>query len=163
MAQLLIEENFQHLDGQDVESLIEALAGLGLRAEPTQPRSRTHSAGWTLVLHWLLDDTGPITGDAVPAALVAAVTGTLGQPHPVGNSGSSVRDRTLPARIDIRGRAGELLTSVAVPGADTGPGPNPRPGAEPRPPVSLWRRGRHPAATDDGTPRLVPSAPAAER
>lgn len=155
MAQLLIEENFQHLDGQDVESLIEALAELGLRAEPTQPRTRTHSPGWTLVLHWLLDDPGQITEAAVLAGLVAAVTGTLGRPHPVGNGGSSVRGRTLPVRIDIRGRAGDLLTSVTLPGADA------TPGAETRPATALWRRGRHPAAVD-GAPRLVPSVPATE-
>ena len=149
MAQLLIEENFQHLDGQDVESLIEAFAGLGLRAEPTQPRTGTHSSGWTLVLHWLMDDVEEITGDAVAAALVAAVTGALGQVHAVGYGGTSVRGRTLPVRIDIRGRAGELLASVAMPGA------------EPKPAAALRPHGRHTAATD-GAPRLVPSVPAAE-
>jgi len=149
MAQLLIEENFQHLDGQDVESLIEALAELGLRAEPTQPRTGTHSGDWTLVLHWLMDDIAEITGDAVAAALVVAVTGALDQVHSVGYGGTSVRGRTLPVRIDVRGRAGELLASVAMPGAG------------PKPTAAPWRRGRHPAATD-GAPRLIPSIPAAE-
>ena len=121
MAQLLIEENFQHLDGQDVESLIEALAGLGLRAEPTQPRTATRGTGWTLVLHWLMDDVRQITGDGVVAALVVAVTEVLGQVHSVGYGGTSVRGRTLPVRIDVRGRAGELITSVAMPGAEVKP------------------------------------------
>jgi hypothetical protein len=134
MAQLLIEENFQHLDGQDVESLIEAFAGLGLSAEPTQPRTATRRGDWVLVLHWLKDDTGPITGDAMTAALVTAVAEVLGQQHPVGPGGTCVAGRTLPVRIDIRGRAGEQVASVAMPGAAA------------KPAVTPWRLGRHPAA-----------------
>jgi hypothetical protein len=149
MAQLLIEENFQHLDGQDVESLIEAFAELGLSAEPTQPRSGTRRGDWVLALHWLRDDIGQITGDAVAAALVTAVTEVLGQQHLAGPGGTSVQGRTLPVRIDIRGRAGELIRSVAMPGAAA------------KPPVAPRWRGRH-TATADGTPRLVPSMPGAE-
>ncbi|MFD0403136.1 hypothetical protein ACFV84_24295 [Kitasatospora sp. NPDC059811] len=121
MTQLLIEENFQHLDGQDVESLIEALAEFGLNAEPTQPRTGTRNGEWALVLHWLGDDIGPITEDAVTTALVMAVTEVLGRAHSAGPGGTSVRRRTLPVRIDIRGRTGELITSVAVPGAKAAP------------------------------------------
>ncbi|GAB2730706.1 hypothetical protein [Kitasatospora kifunensis] len=149
MAQLLIEENFQHLDGQDVELLIEALAELGLAAEPTQPRSVTRSGDWALVLHWLRDDVGKITEDAVAAALVTSVTAVLGQEHAVGPGGTSVRGRTLPVRIDIRGRAGELIKSVAMPGAEA------KSAAVP------WWRGRHTAAAD-GAPRLARSTPAAQ-
>jgi hypothetical protein len=149
MTQLLIEENFQHLDGQDVESLIEALAELGLSAEPTQPRTGTRRGDWALVLHWLRDDIGQITEDAVAASLVTAVTKMLGQVHPAGPGGTSVRGRTLPVRIDIRGRAGELIKSVAMPGAEA------------KPVAAPWWRGRH-AAAADGAPRMVPSIPAAE-
>jgi hypothetical protein len=145
---MLIEENFQHLDGQDVESLIEALAELGLSAEPTQPRTGTRSGDWALVLHWLRDDTEQITEDALAAALVMAVTEVMGQVHPVGPGGTSVRGRTLPVRIDIRGCAGELIKSVAMPGAEA------------KPAAATWWRGRHTAA--DGAPRLRPSIPAAE-
>lgn len=149
MTALLIEENFQHLDGQDVESLIEALAELGVSAEPTQPRTSTRHDEWVLVLHWLRDETGQITDDALAAALVTVVTGVLGQVHPVGPGGTSVRGRTLPLRVDIRGRAGELLRSVPIPGAT------------PRPAATAWWRGRHPAAADHA-PGLVPPVPAAE-
>ncbi|MFG2846915.1 hypothetical protein ACGF12_27625 [Kitasatospora sp. NPDC048296] len=149
MAQLLIEENFQHLDGQDVESLIEALAELGLSAEPTQPRTGTRRGDWTLVLHWLRDDTGQITEDAVAAALVTAVTEVLGQQHPAGPGGTIVRGRTLPVRIDIRGRSGELIKSVAMPGAKV------------KSEAGSWWRGRHTAAAD-GAPRLGPSSLTAE-
>ncbi|MFI9274151.1 hypothetical protein ACIGXM_26105 [Kitasatospora sp. NPDC052896] len=149
MAQLLIEENFQHLDGQDVESLIEALAELGLSAEPTQPRTGSRNGDWALVLHWLRDDIGRITEDAVAAALVMAVTEVLGQVHPVGPGGTSVRGRTLPVRIDIRGRSGELIKSVAMPGAAA------------KPAAAPWWHGRHTAAAD-GAPRLVTSVPVTE-
>lgn len=111
MAHLLVEENFQHLDGDDVESLIEALTELGFSAEPTQPRTAGRGRDWTLFLHWLRDDLAPVSGDDVAAALVRAVTETLGQVHAAGAGGTSVRGRTLPVRIDIRGRAGELIRS----------------------------------------------------
>ncbi len=149
MTQVLIEENFQHLNGQDVESLIEALAALGLSAEPTQPRTGSRNGDWALVLHWLRDDVGQITGDAVAAALVAAVTEVLGQVHAVGAGGTSVRGRTLPVRIDIRGRAAELIKSVAMPGVEA------------KPAAAPWWRGRQLVAAD-GVPRLVPPIPVAE-
>jgi hypothetical protein len=149
MAQLLIEENFQHLDGQDVESLIEALAELGLSAEPTQPRTATRSGDWALVLHWLRDDTGRITEDAVAASLVMTVTRILGQVHSAGAGGTRVRGRTLPVRIDIRGRAGELIKSVAIPGAQA------------KPAAVRWWRGQHTVAAG-GAPRPVPSVSTAE-
>ncbi|MEZ0064597.1 hypothetical protein ABIA32_000585 [Streptacidiphilus sp. MAP12-20] len=115
MAQVLIEENFRHLDGQDVESLIEAFAGLGLRAEPTQPRSAPQRHGWVLTLHWLReDDEARIIDEALLAGVVAAVRSVLGVEHPASLGGTRVRERTLPLRVDVRGRTGTLLTSVAV-------------------------------------------------
>ncbi|MEZ0093297.1 hypothetical protein [Streptacidiphilus sp. EB129] len=117
MAHLLIEENFRHLDGEDVGDLIEGLSGLGLRAEPTQPRTSPGRHTWVLVLHWLRDDVTPITDDSLVASVVDAVRGVLLKEHPAGPGGTRVQERTLPARIDIRGRSGELIRSVAVPGA----------------------------------------------
>ncbi|MFJ8471072.1 hypothetical protein [Kitasatospora sp. NPDC094011] len=146
MAQLLVEENFQHLDGDDVESLIEALTGLGFSAEPTQPRTAGRGREWTLYLHWLRDDLGPVTGDDVALALVRAVTATLGQVHEVGSGGTCVQGRTLPVRIDIRGRAGELIRSIELPGAPAN-GAKAAKAAAPR-----WWRGTQPAAADGPTP-----------
>jgi hypothetical protein len=59
-----------------------------------------------------------------------------------------VRGRTLPVRVEIRGRTGELVKSVAVPGA------------EPKPVAAAWWRGRRPAATG-AAPDLVAVVPAA--
>jgi hypothetical protein len=117
MAQLLIEENFQHLDGQDVEELIEALAELGLNAEPTQPRSTPERHGWVLILHWLRDDVEPITDEFLAAEVVDTVRTVLLKEHQVGFGGTSVRGRMLPVRIEIRSRSGALIKSMAVPGA----------------------------------------------
>ncbi|MBF9069495.1 hypothetical protein [Streptacidiphilus fuscans] len=117
MAQLLIEENFQHLDGQDVEDLIEAFEELGLRAEPTQPRSEPTRRGWVLTLHWLRDETETVTDPVLGAALASAVRDVLSKEHEVGCGGTRVRGRTLPARIDIRDRTGTLVTTLAVPPA----------------------------------------------
>ena len=149
MAHMLIEENFQHLDGQDVELLIEAFADLGLSAEPTQPRTGSRSGAWVLVLHWLRDDLGQITEDAVATALVTAVTAVLGQAHSIGAGGTSVRGRTVPVRIDIRGRAGELIKSITMPGAEA------------RPTAGSWWHGPR-TAGPDAAPRRLPPLPATE-
>lgn len=117
MAQLLIEENFQHLDGQDVESLIEAFAELGLRAEPTQPRGEAGRRDWVLSLHWLRDDLAPISDPALGQAVVGAVRSVLCQEHVTGYGGTRVLGRTLPARVEIRDRSGALVTALPLPTA----------------------------------------------
>ena len=112
MAQLLIEENFAHLDGEDVEALIEAFAALGLNAEPTQPRSAGPRHRWVLMLHWLRDDTAPLDATLRDGSLARAVRGALGHPHPVGEDGTEVRERTLPRRVEIRDRNDRVLAEV---------------------------------------------------
>ncbi|WP_042365380.1 hypothetical protein [Streptacidiphilus neutrinimicus] len=112
MPQLLIEENFQHLDGEDVEELIEALGALGLSAEPTQPRTPGPHRGWVLMLHWLRDDTAPLDAALRDGSLADAVRGALGHPHPIGEDGTEVRERTMPRRIQIRDRHDQVLAEV---------------------------------------------------
>ncbi|WP_370117365.1 hypothetical protein [Streptacidiphilus sp. MAP12-33] len=114
MAQLLIEENFQHLDGVDVEELIEAFGELGLTTEPTQPRSTQPRRGWVLQLHLLRDDAALLTQEFLTGPLANAVRGVLLRQHAVGGGGTSVRERTLPARIDIHGRDGRVLASTPL-------------------------------------------------
>jgi hypothetical protein len=112
MAQLLIEENFQHLDGEDVEELIEAFDALGLSAEPTQPRTAGPRHAWVLTLHWLPDDTAALDATLRDGSLADAVRGALRHPHPVGEDGTEVRERTLPRRIEIRDRRDRVLAQV---------------------------------------------------
>jgi hypothetical protein len=117
MARLLIEENFQHLDGVDVEELIEAFEGLGVSAEPTGPRSVQPRHGWVLQLHLLRDDATLLTHEFLSGPLAEAVRGVLLRQHAVGAGGTSVRERTLPLRVDVHGRDGQVLASVPL-GAD---------------------------------------------
>jgi hypothetical protein len=114
MAQLLIEANFQHLDGVDVEELIEAFGELGLSAEPTQPRSAQPRRGWVLELHLLRDDAALLTQEFLAGPLADAVRGVLPQQHAVGGGGTCVRERALPTRIEVHGRDGRVLASAPV-------------------------------------------------
>ncbi|MCQ4083933.1 hypothetical protein NGB36_25930 [Streptomyces sp. RB6PN25] len=53
MAHILIEENFRHIDGLDMEALIAAFRDQGIDAEPTQRQTIHKGTRWELVLHWL--------------------------------------------------------------------------------------------------------------
>ena len=72
MAEILVEENFVRIHGDDMNALLNILDRLGVEAEPTAPR---HDDGdeddpsWTLAVHWL--NAGPID-PAADAALPAA-------------------------------------------------------------------------------------------
>ena len=115
MAQLLIESNFQHLDGVDVEELIEAFEALGVSAEPTGPRSPQPRRGWALQLHLLrATDSALLTESFLAGPLADAVRGVLLRQHAVGAGGTSVRERTLPSRLDLRGLDGRVLVSVPL-------------------------------------------------
>lgn len=114
MPQLLIEENFQHIDGLDMERLIADFAGQGIAADPTQQQTGHRGKGWVLVLHWLGEETGRPAVEAATAAMADKVralyrikrTGVGEDPH-----------RTPPVRIDLYGADGEVITSVEVPEA----------------------------------------------
>ncbi|WP_042381051.1 hypothetical protein [Streptacidiphilus melanogenes] len=116
MAGLLIEENFQHLDGVEVEELIEAFEDLGLSAEPTGPRGTQPRHGWVLQLHLLREDATLLTQEFLSGPLADAVRGVLLRQHAVGVGGTSVRERTLPLRVEIRGRDGRALATVPLGG-----------------------------------------------
>ncbi|WP_143094526.1 hypothetical protein [Streptacidiphilus jiangxiensis] len=111
---MLLEENFQHLDGVDVEELIEAFGELGMSVEPTQPRSAQPRRGWVLQLHSLRDDASLLTEAFLSGPLADAVRGVLLRQHAVGGGGTNVRERTLPSRIEVHGRDGRLLVGVPL-------------------------------------------------
>jgi hypothetical protein len=74
MAEILVEENFVRIDGDDMNALLNILDRLGVAAEPTAPRhddgGDSGAEGWTLVVHWL--NAGPIApavDEALPGAL----------------------------------------------------------------------------------------------
>lgn len=68
MTEVLIEENFVHIDGSDMNVILNLFDGLGLEAEPTAPRHISESRRWVLALHWL--QAGPLSA-ALDAELPA--------------------------------------------------------------------------------------------
>ncbi|MCZ4602388.1 hypothetical protein O3S80_01075 [Streptomyces sp. Lzd4kr] len=52
MNQILVEEDFTHIEGRDMNVILDLLDELGLEAEPTPPRGRGDRHGWQLVMHW---------------------------------------------------------------------------------------------------------------
>jgi len=66
MTEVLIEENFVHIDGNDMNEILTIVDRLGLEAEPTAPRHVSERHRWVLALHWLL--AGPVA-QTVAAAL----------------------------------------------------------------------------------------------
>lgn len=73
MAEILVEENFVRIDGDDMNALLNILDRLGIEAEPTAPRhddgGEHGSSGWTLVVHWLnAGAIAPAVAEAFPGA-----------------------------------------------------------------------------------------------
>jgi hypothetical protein len=113
VTQILIEENFRHIDGQDMERLIETLADLGLDADPTQPRTPERHGRWVLVLHWLGDSVQPLTDDAFAARLADTVRQVFQEQRPA--ELAPALQRTPPSRIDIHAaHSGAMLGSITV-------------------------------------------------
>jgi hypothetical protein len=77
MAEILVEENFVRIDGDDMNALLNILDRLGVAAEPTAPRHDDGgegedggAEGWTLVVHWLnAGPMAPAVDEALPGAL----------------------------------------------------------------------------------------------
>ena len=48
-----IQEDPAHIDSEDMDALVEALARAGTEAEPTEQREVLKAAWWVLVLYWI--------------------------------------------------------------------------------------------------------------
>ncbi|MFE2642689.1 hypothetical protein ACFXDO_08930 [Streptomyces nigra] len=59
MNQILVEEDFAHIEGRDMNIILNLLDELGLEAEPTPPRGRGDRHRWQLALHWQPSDLIP--------------------------------------------------------------------------------------------------------
>ncbi|MFD7901333.1 MULTISPECIES: hypothetical protein [unclassified Kitasatospora] len=59
MDAILVEEDFVHIDGTDMNAILELLGRLGLDAEPTAPRGGGRGRQWELTMHW--QTHGPIS------------------------------------------------------------------------------------------------------
>jgi hypothetical protein len=115
MAHILIEENFRHINGLDMEALIAAFRDQGISAEPTQRQTSHKNTRWVLVLHWLGNQTVlPATESAA-----VAVAGKIRELYRIKREGvGEDRPRTPPMRIDLYGPGDELITSVDIPQAE---------------------------------------------
>ncbi|MEZ0067811.1 hypothetical protein ABIA32_003827 [Streptacidiphilus sp. MAP12-20] len=101
MTEVLIEENFVHIDGTDMNVILTMLDGLNLEAEPTAPRHVSEARSWVIALHWL--GSGPITHEvavALPGVLVEIRDYFV------------ARGKLPPTRIAVYGPDEQLLRSI---------------------------------------------------
>lgn len=116
MAQILIEENFRHIDGLDMEALLNVFRAQGITAEPTQRQTPHRGTGWVLVLHML----GNQAVHSVVESAVRAVVDDIRELYRIKRNGvGEDQHRTPPYRIDIYGSDERVMASVEVP--DTAP------------------------------------------
>ncbi|GAB2729569.1 hypothetical protein [Kitasatospora kifunensis] len=98
MAEILVEENFAHIDGSDMNVILDLLDELALEAEPTAPRSSGRGRQWELTMHW--QQATPVPAD-IEAALPAVVARIRDHFQNAG--------KQLPARVALYNRDALLL------------------------------------------------------
>ncbi|WP_329586721.1 hypothetical protein OG500_36365 [Kitasatospora sp. NBC_01250] len=98
MAEILVEENFAHIDGGDMNLILDLLDELSLEAEPTAPRSSGRGRHWELTMHWQ-----PAT--PVPAGLDATLPGVIARIREHFESAG----KQLPSTVTLYDRDGRLL------------------------------------------------------
>ncbi|MFI9272035.1 hypothetical protein ACIGXM_15115 [Kitasatospora sp. NPDC052896] len=103
MDEILVEENFAHIDGSDMNVILDLLDELNLEAEPTAPRSSGRGRRWELTMHW--QPAGPIP-ESTDAALPTAV--------------ARIRDHFVttgkqpPSRVAVYDRDGRVLRAFQL-------------------------------------------------
>jgi hypothetical protein len=105
MTEVLIEENFVHIDGNDMNVILTIIDRLGLEAEPTAPRHVSERHTWVLSLHWL-------TAGPVPDRVAAALPGLLAE---IGGH-YRTEGKVPPARLAVYGLDGGLQHSLEAAG-----------------------------------------------
>ncbi|MEY9963978.1 hypothetical protein ABIA33_002012 [Streptacidiphilus sp. MAP12-16] len=101
MADVLVEENFARIAGEDMSVILDMFNRMGIRADPTGPRIISERRRWVLSLHWLRQ--GPVpeaTQERLPQALVEV------RRHLVAVG------KVPPMRLDLYGPGEQLLLSV---------------------------------------------------
>jgi hypothetical protein len=86
---------------QDMATVLAVLDGIAVAAEPTRATGGVDQGVWTLCVHWL--QNGPVSSEteaALPAALARI------RDHFV------TRERTPPARLELRGADHEVLLTI---------------------------------------------------
>jgi hypothetical protein len=108
MAEILVEENFVRIDGEDMNALLNILHRLGVEAEPTAPRSDDHSRNWVLRVHWL--QTG-----AVDEETMGDLPGALAEIHAY----FVAEGKLPPSRVVLHGSDDTVLHTF-TPGSEQG-------------------------------------------
>ena len=101
MTEVLIEENFVHIDGEDMNVVLTVFDRLGLDAQPTAPRHVSERHRWVLSLHWL---TRGQVSDPVDAALPGALAEIRRYYTEAG--------KVPPARLSVYGLNGQSLRDI---------------------------------------------------
>ena len=101
MTEVLIEENFVHIDGGDMNVILAIVDRLGLEAEPTAPRHVSEHRSWVLSLHWLM--AGPVSPPV--AAALPSVLAEIRQYY-------QAAGKVPPARLTVYGLDGRTLSSL---------------------------------------------------
>lgn len=98
MAEILVEENFVRIDGDDMNALLNILDAVDLEAEPTAPRDNDTGVRWQLAVHWL--------PSAPPSAeRLATLAGAFAEIH----AHFVLEGKVPPARVILYGRESEAI------------------------------------------------------
>ena len=98
MTEVLIEENFVHIDGDDMSTVLAIVDRLGLDAEPTAPRHVSERRRWVLSLHWLASGDLPEPVEAALPGVLAEICGYF-----------QAEGKVPPARLAVYGQDGAEL------------------------------------------------------
>ncbi|MGK4582694.1 hypothetical protein [Kitasatospora sp. HPMI-4] len=103
MDEILVEENFAHISGDDMNVILDLLDELHLEAEPTAPRGNGRGRRWELTMHW--QSAGPL-----PENTGAALSGAVAR----------IRDHFVtagkqpPSRVAVYDRDGLVLRTFQL-------------------------------------------------
>jgi hypothetical protein len=100
--QAVVVRDERHLDDDDLQAVVDALAGQGVIAEPTHPRD-IHPPEWVILLEWIDDQSPERDWEEILKAVAAA---TWNHFHHKG--------KMAPVRIDLH-RHGVLVASSPLP------------------------------------------------
>ncbi|MGF1424946.1 hypothetical protein [Kitasatospora sp. LaBMicrA B282] len=103
MDEILVEENFAHIDGVDMNVILDLFDELDLDAEPTAPRGNGRGRRWELTVHWLAAGPIPPSTDAALPRTVARI-----REHFVATG------KRPPSRVAVYDRDGRILRTFQL-------------------------------------------------
>ncbi len=99
MAEILVEENFAHIDGSDMNVILDLLGEVAaIEAEPTAPRHNSGGDHWELSMHWL-------QAEPMAESTAAALSDVIGK---IGNHFTAA-EKLPPRRTVLYGADGQVF------------------------------------------------------